>query len=535
MPRTGRRRSLTIAVALTAVFAAPAAAQAATYTVKPGDGPCAAPSDLACGSLQQAANAVDPGDVVNVSPGTYSSADFTDANVTITGSTTAPGVAVIGTLTFSGNGTSPSALEKVVVAPSGGTPAVGVTGTAGVAVRDSVLISSGASGILVGNGTDNSITRSLVVSGAGDGAAALVQPGTSATSLTLDSSILVGGSGAGGSGLKVRTGTVGLPINAGSATVTARHITVAGAANGVLLDSSAAIGVGSAVGNIAATVTDSIVLGTSSTTRFNGIPLAAPANSATLSFTRTDQTTAAEALFANATRRNFRLKAGSPAIDKAQITPGDSATDIDGQPRTVGAASDQGADEFVAPPATAAPPANTPAATNDGIAPAVVVTKPRANQRIKLTTTKTKTRTVTKNGKKTKVKSKTSKRTRIGVAGTAKDPSGIKAIVLTIQKISTTPSKAKKKTSATSSAATTTAKKCKWLNATKGVVLKSCTKPPLLLAKVAKDGSWTFNVKSTIRLGAGRYRVIAVGADNSGALGNSAAPKDAIRTFTLTR
>ena len=42
MPRTGRRRSLTTAAALLAMLAAPAAAQAATYTVKAGDGPCGA-------------------------------------------------------------------------------------------------------------------------------------------------------------------------------------------------------------------------------------------------------------------------------------------------------------------------------------------------------------------------------------------------------------------------------------------------------------------------------------------------------------
>ena len=54
-------------------------------------------------------------------------------------------------------------------------------------------------------------------------------------------------------------------------------------------------------------------------------------------------------------------------------------------------------------------------------------------------------------------------------------------------------------------------------------------------AKVAKDGAWTFNVRSTIKLGAGRYRIIAVGLDNSGAFGNSAPSKDAVHRFTLVR
>jgi len=57
----------------------------------------------------------------------------------------------------------------------------------------------------------------------------------------------------------------------------------------------------------------------------------------------------------------------------------------------------------------------------------------------------------------------------------------------------------------------------------------------LLLAKTATDGSWTFTPKSTIRFGAGTYRIIVAGVDNSGARGNSASRADAIHRFTLLK
>ncbi len=143
-------------------------------------------------------------------------------------------------------------------------------------------------------------------------------------------------------------------------------------------------------------------------------------------------------------------------------------------------------------------------------------------------TTTTKTVTVTKNGKKVKQKKKTTKRTKISFAGTAKDPSGIRGVILTIEKLSDKGTSG----SGTATAATT---KCRWFNATKGIVLKSCAKPVLLLAKLGKDGAWTLNVKSTIKLGAGLYRVLAAGVDNSGARGNSAPRGDAIHRFTLLK
>ena len=583
------RLSKIAAAVAVAALAAPAAARAATFTVTAGEGACGG-ADTACGSVANAAGAAVAGDTIAISPGTYNeSATFPNPNVTITGSTTAPGVLVTGSLTFSANGATPSVLEKLVVAPATGT-AVGVTGTAGVAVRDALLIGTADHGMTIANGAANSITRSTVVSGRADGSAVLVQPTTAATALTLDSSILSGG--ASGSGLTVNTGVSQLPGGAGAATVTARHITIAGSAKGIALDSSAAIGILTAVGGIAATVTDSIVLGASSTKNYAGGALnVPPANTATLAFTRTDQATAPDALFANAAKRNFRLRADAPAIDKAQVTAGDSATDVDGQPRTSGAASDQGADEFVNTAPTAAFAIKTPAPRSgqpvqfdasgstdreagiggeivtyrwsfgdgtgaettgpttehvyngegavvvtlsvvdkqgaasaevtaplkvvDGTPPEVAITKPKNNQKIKLS--KTTTRTVTKNGRRSTSKTRTL--TPISIAGTATDAAGVKGVVLTIEKL----------------VAATTATRCTWLDPNKGLITKQCSKP-ILIRPSLKSGRWSYNPLKKLKKGlsAGRYRVSAYGTDNGGAFGNSA-PKDKVVTFTLTK
>src|ERR1044072_9898264 len=113
MPRTGHRRSLTTAVVAIAMLAAPAAAQAATYTVKPGNGPCGG-ADLQCGSLAEAASAAAAGDVFNVDPGTapYGSATFDVPNVTIAG---APNFTVDGTLAFTGDGAAPAKLQEGIL------------------------------------------------------------------------------------------------------------------------------------------------------------------------------------------------------------------------------------------------------------------------------------------------------------------------------------------------------------------------------------------------------------------------------------
>jgi hypothetical protein len=602
MTRPRRRWALVAAVAAVAALAAPAAAQAATYTVAAGGGTCGG-ADTSCESLVEAAGAVAGGDSVQVAPGVYNEAPtFTVPGVTITGSTTPPGVIVTGTMTFSGGGSTPSLLEKLIVAPSVPTsPAVGVTGSAGVAVRDAFLLSAAGSGMAISNGTGNEITRSTVVSGAATGAAVDVQAGTAPVGLVLSSSILSGG--AGGSGLLVRTG-VGTPLpgSAAPANVIARHVTIAGSANAIALDSSAAAGLAAPAGSIAATVTDSIVHGATPRTNNPGIPIVAPGNTATLSLTRTDQTTPDGQLFVSAARRNFHLRADAPVIDKGQITPGDSATDVDGQPRENGAASDLGADEFVNGTPTASlvvttpnprssrpttfdasastdregafgggisqyrwtfgdgttettttptvnhtynsegavavqlvvvdrqggtsPPATIGVRVTDGTPPVVIITSPRPNRSFGVLANTTKT--VTENGVKRKVT--TRKRAPIGFGGRAKDPSGVTAVYVTLQRLA-------KGTEATKSAARASAaskkRSCVWLNPKRGLIVRSCDKPILIKALV-RDRKWAYIVPSRIALGAGTYRISAYGTDGAGSFGNSAPKARRVVRFKLT-
>ncbi len=544
MPRTGRRHSLSIAAALVAVLCAPAAAQAAaTYTVKAGDGACAAPADLLCGSLTDAAAAAAVGDTFNVATGTYAeSPTFDVGGVTITSPSS---FALNGSIAFTGTGGGVSKLQHAVISQQNGSAAgVIATGTASLEIDDSFIVSFNGDGVSISEGAANKIVRTTVASGGVNTAAVRVTSADNAPNtkkLTLESALLSGGSAA----LAVITGNGnGLTTQAGDVDVTLRHVTAAGSSNGLVLDASNANPlIGGPVGSITATVTDSIIQNGTVKHNYAGIlgplTITAPPNTVTDTYTRTLMGAFdAGTVFQNPGAKNFRLKAGSPAINAGGFTAGESTTDIDGDARP-GPQTDQGADEYVAPPPVVVPPP-APGTTTDGVPPAIVITKPTANQRIKLrkVTTKTTTKTVTRKGKKVKVKvkKKTSKAVRISFAGKATDPSGVKGVLLAVQRISLTPSKKKstrsKARSAKASQATST--KCRWLNATKGIVLKSCSRPPLLLAKLGKDGVWTFSVNSKIHLRAGRYRIIAIGADNSGAFGNSAAAGDAIHKFTLT-
>ena len=597
-----RRGALGAAAAAVLALAAPAAAQAATYTVAAGGGTCGG-GDTSCESLVEAAGAVAGGDTVQIAPGVYNEAPtFTAPGVTITGSTSAPGVIVTGTITFSGSGTTPSVLEKLVVAPSvPASPAVGVSGSAGVAVRDAFLLSAAGSGMAISNGTGNELTRTTVVSGAATGAAVDVQAGTAPVNLVLSSSILSGGEG--GSGLLVRTG-VGtlLPGSAAPATVTARHVTIAGSANAIALDSSAAVGLLTApAGSITATVTDSIVHGGTPRSANPGVPLVAAGNTATLTLTRTDQAIPDGQLFVSPARRNFHLRADAPVIDKGQVTPGDSATDVDGQPRENGAASDLGADEFVNGTPTASFAVTTPNPRSshpitfdasgstdregafgggiseyrwtfgdgttettttptvnhtyggqgavavqlvvvdrqggtsqpatiglriaDGTPPVVIVTSPRPNRTFPLVATTTKT--VTANGVTRDVR--TRKRARIGFGGRAKDPSGVTAVHISLQRLV-------RGTEARRGARASAAKKkrdCVWLHAKRGLIVRRCDRPILIKARL-RGRKWAYIVPRDIKLGPGTYRVSAYGTDGAGSFGNAAPKARRVVRFKLT-
>jgi hypothetical protein len=511
MSRLGRRRSLTLAATALAVLAAPAAAHAATYTVAPGNGPCGA-ADLACGGLTDAAAAAASGDVFNVAAGTYTGSATFATDVTINGA--AGGVVVDGTLEFSGGGVSK--LSKVaVVTGAGNAPAVYVSGGGGLELSDAIVIARDGFGMFITHGAGNKVVRSAVATGGQSTGAIQVQTGPDDpnVAVTVESTVVSGG----GAGIRAFTRNNEAEAlagrHAGDISLTLRHITAAGSTNGIDIDSNNSRTLLGNTGNIAATVTDSIAFN-NRVVNFPGTLGIPPlgANSATLDVTRTMQSGDPAALFVNPAGGNYHLRQdASAAINQGSVTPGESPTDIDSQDRSV-APTDLGADEwYPGPPPAGAGPA---AAQNDGTAPAIAVTKPTQNQKIKKTTKKTKT--VTVKGKKVK-RTTTTHLKRLAIAGTAKDPSGVKGVIVTIQKLGTA-----------------AGAKCKWYNATKGVVLKSCTKPPLLLARLATDGTWTYNANAS-KLSAGKYRIIVLGADNTGAAGNSAPAADAIRTFTLTK
>ena len=509
MSRLGRRRSLTLAATALAVLAAPAAAHAATYTVKTGDGPCGG-ADLACGGLVEAAAAAAAGDVFNVTAGTYTSATF-NTDVTING---VAGFVVDGTLQFAGGGVSK--LSKVaVVTGAGNAPAVYVSGGNGLELSDAVVVSRDGFGVFITSGTGNKIVRSGVATGGQATGAIQVQTGPddqSPVDVTVESSVMTGG----GAGIRAFTRNNEAEAlagrRAGDITLTLRHITAAGSTNGIDLDSSNSRTLLGGTGDITATVTDSIAFN-NRVVNFPGTLGLPPlgANSATLTRTRTLESGDPAALFVNPGGGNYHLRQdASAAINQGSVTPGESATDIDGQDRSA-APTDLGADEWYPAPPTA--PTSPPAPQNDGTPPAIAVRRPTANQRIKKTSRRT--RTVTVNGKRVR-RTTTRVFKRLAISGTATDPAGVKGVVVTIQKLGTA-----------------AGAKCKWYNATKGMVLKSCTKPPLLLARLAADGTWTYNANRT-KLSAGSYRIIVFGADNSGAAGNSAPRADSIRRFRLT-
>lgn len=566
------RRSLCVAAAVAAALVAPAAANAATYTIKSGDGACG-PGDLACGGFVEAAAVAAAGDVFNASPGIYPGATFTAPTVTING---APGVLVNSTLSFTAAAGAASKVSKVAVVAAAG-PAVVVTGNSGLELSDAVAVSQNDHGIFISAGQTNKIVRTIAATGGGATSAirVLSEQSSGPKAVTIESTLATGG----GSAIGAFTQSAPLlPGPAGDITLVMRHVTTGGATNGIVLDAHAgANALNDAAGNITATVTDSLAL-RSSTTRAIGV-LGLGDNTVTFNTARTLLEGDEAAIFAAPTKGNFRLKPGSVAIGQGSVESGESATDIDGEDRSA-APTDLGADEFNnAPPvAKVAVRTATPRATQavtfdasgssdresdygggiveyrwtfsdgkaettsgptvshafpkegdasvqlvvvdrqgaasapasaafkliDGTPPTVGIAKPKNNQKIKRFTT----------SKKTKKR----KRTKIVFGGLSADANGVAQIVLTLEKLSS-----KKST------------KCYWYNPSKGVVRRSCQKPVLFSAKLVKDsktGEWSYTVKRN--LNKGTYRLTAVGADKTGAVGNAGGSKLGVVRFKLT-
>jgi PKD repeat protein len=403
---------------------APAAAQAATYTVDPADSNSGCTgTDTTCPSIGQALQAAKAADTIKILKGTYAEAVNVAAgkdglklegaglgDVKITGSGTtdvisiaskdvalsgvtvdvptnaqsAVAVAETGAkLTAVVLQRSASSTENVPVvditdagaaaiasafivqgAGSAGTPAVRSTGAGGVTVADTLIVNSVGPGVVVEGGEGNSIVRSTIASTepASD-AVQVLSNDAGARKLTLDSSIMIGGANA--AGLLARSSTAA----AGDIALQVRHVTIAGSASGIVLDASGAsrtVLQGGAIGNIDADVFSSIVHGVSSAKRHAPtIPgISGTANTASLTFANSDAPPAGEGngtvemggasntedakLFAP---KSLKLRADAPVIDKGgALQAGESVTDVDGNPRTVGAASDIGADEYVNQP-----------------------------------------------------------------------------------------------------------------------------------------------------------------------------------------
>lgn len=524
MPRPRRHRSLMVATAaVAAIAAAPAAADAATLSVDPADrNGCTAP-DTSCKTLAQAAARAAAGDTIMIAPGTYrESVVFDEPGLTVRG---AQGVAITGdpragagtpTVAFTADGDAAGALERVLVVniAAADAPAVANTGSAGLVVRDALIGSATGAGVRFSGSQRNVLRRALVRSARSDGAAVeVLSPGDSAADkkLVAESAILIGGPK--GAGMRIAS-LAGVAFStAGDISVVARHITAAGAPNGIVLDASAAngnpgvLGVGTdPAGSIAATVTDSIVLGASGATKNAGGSTAAP-NTATLAMERTETSAAPGALFVDPARNDFHLKPDAPVIDRGELAADESQTDVDGQARVHGAASDLGADELH-PAAPAAPviggvgaPTGGPLQSGDRVPPFVAIRAPKHRATVRL-----------------------GRSGRVRFTGRAADFAGVREVVLALRRVSVV-RRAKGRARAARS------RRCVWVDpARRKLIVRSCSRPITFRARL--DGvAWSATTPRGLKLRPGTYRLYASGVDNNGRAGNALAVKS--HTFRL--
>lgn len=594
MSRLSRRRSLTVVATTLVALAMPAAAHAATYTVKTGDGACG-PGDLACGGLVEAAAIAAPGDVFNVATGTYPAPKFTTGGVTINGDL---GVFINGTIQFAADTGGVSKLSKVTISQgTSAAPAVYVSGTSGLELSDAIAVSRDGFGIFVTAGTSNKIVRTGVSTGGIATGAIQVEAGPDSDDigLTVESSILVGG----GAGVRALSTANEAEVTAGRApgniTLNLRHITAAGSSNGLDLDSSNARSIISGgVGNITATLTDSLAFN-NRVANYRGVlnlGVLLGANSSTLTSTRSMETGNVNEFFLKPSNGNFRLLPTSPAIGQGSVTPGESATDIDGEDRST-APTDLGGDEYnnAAPTAkivlaTATPRSTQPvtfdgrgstdrdgqatiaeyrwrfsdgsavnttvpfvqhtfASEGDGAAGLVVVDKQGAASTEVVVTFKIVNGTPPgvaivkpKANQTFRTYTTTTKTvTKNGKKRKVKTRKRTKIIIAGLSKANSG-SMSRVLLTLQKMDSTKSKSKCRYYDARKGLLRLSCSRPRLITARLVKDsksGEWTYGVPTKRPLSRGRWKVSAYGIDSGGAFGNSADAKAASLRFTVKK
>lgn len=293
----------------------PASALAETTTVDPGSSSNCTRGGT-CAAINPAIDVSAAGDTVRVLAGAYPESVTADK----------------ADLVIDGDG-------RVLIAPPSGP---GVAVTAGDLTLRDVTVFSTAAALTVGSGTDNRVQRSTLV-GTTDGLQ------VDAAGLIVDSSIVLGGQD--GAAHRVTTSP-----GSADAALTLNHVTTTGSGAALVLDGDGGGIVPLTPGDISFTAASSIIHGPSTATRFSGV-LLVPGNAVTASYANSDATelTGIEAtgdgtvtpdseLFGD----RLRLRADSPAIGRGgPLSAGESDTDIDGDARVAGTASDIGADEFV--------------------------------------------------------------------------------------------------------------------------------------------------------------------------------------------
>jgi hypothetical protein len=417
-------------------------------------------------------------------------------------------------------------------------------------VSDSLVVSGAGQGpgiTLAGGDTPaNRIVRSAVEAmGASSDGVQAQSTTAGAKQLVVDSSVLSGGANAASLHSTTSNSLPGVAV--GNVDARLIHATLAGAAKAVAAEATANGGL-SPTGSIAVTVDRSIVRGAKTATNCGCLV----ANTATVTVTNSDSSTTD--FFVNAGARNFHLRADAPVIDQGgPAVGGESDTDVDGQPRVAGAASDLGADEFVnqrpvgrlATPAAVRQPAavsfdasasaDPEAASGGGIASyhfdfgdgsSIDSTSPMATHvyanpgtyAARVTATDVQglagtpsdpvsavvadgvaptVRIVSpKNRAKLRLRTSKGKLAPIRFFGSAADNHGVALVGLTLRQV-------------------TKGSKCRFFDGKRSFKTVACAKPVVIRVSV-QQGIWTYKVKSGVRLRKGTYELSAYAVDQGG-------------------